>query len=86
MKIIELEIMENTPENAKKLEYGDGYDVLYFDHENGEKRLMIGIWSIDGWHFPARRFRPAPGMVKNDNANYIIGWSRVKDWRENCNG
>lgn len=83
---IQLEVTPYTTETRRDLSYGDGYIVQYLDIKTGEKRLMLGIYEGPEFNFPAVRIRDKPMMPESlarlSSCNRVLGWCRVKDWRE----
>lgn len=78
--------------NYESLHYGDGYAVLYFDVERQEASLRAGIWRGPEFDFPTFKTKQPPKMKPkmNDESgvaleNYVLGWYRLKDWREPIN-
>ena len=81
MHEITLEMTENTPENADKLSYGDGYLVEYMDVKINKRLQAVGIWKGPAFKFPAMTVRLEPSMAYDPFANHVTAWWRAKDWR-----
>ena len=73
------------------LYYGDGYAVLYYDVKRKETALRVGIWRGPEFEFPTFKLKRKPVMKPKMNEsggaleNYVMGWYRLKDWKEPIN-
>ena len=90
-KTISFNLTPNTPENAEKTlsgYYGEAFWVEYHDISANEKRARMGVWNGPEFNFPAIRLTEKPVLIPKldgngePTENYVTGWFRVKNWRE----